>query len=840
MTDHGDPREEIEDLERRVVELAWDELRYGPMPVDELLDLVGDFDELDRLADITGHVPEWVLDDLLRSTDGVWDTRLGYWGRLDLVLDGTVFTHHLTEAEIDHGEVLEAPDLTIVDRGIEDEPALEGGGRLELRLDDDEGDRPVEGASAFAGPPGWLDGFAAGDLIGFRRAGNRIRLERVEDPGHGDAETVALEEAFARLVERHGVGEGIPVLLMEAIVSDEELGLFRSPVRPVADLLPQAGLEHRGELAGPAGTEFEHEVVINRREQIEALSRRMGFEPCCRQAFDRVLAAWPAFIEGDRPGRAPLLDALTHGTVAPALAAYVLEGRYSSTATLDEFAAYLAEHGGPGASAAEFLRGIHAEAIDDALAAEMRYEAAVDHDPGYTPAARQLARYRLDRGRGLEALRLLRRGGVSEDSPDLAYLALFFERRGARRNEACPCGSGKKFKTCCRVDPKLTAPERVDFLTRRVIDFVTTGSRRSALIGLALLAASDSDEKELFEGVGEMVGNPFILDVAVFEDGGLDEYLEVRGPLLTEEDRATLDEWSESRRALYEVVEARPGEGMTLRDTRTGDREHITEVLGSEGRSPGDLLLGRVVTVADSRQLIGHVLSIDLRQRDSLLRLLDRYHDADSLAAWFGSWRYAPAFSNREGDPMVFCEAVLMPDPGGEGWPALLAYLDDAYRSEQPGRWVEVVEVEGEELIRATLLREEDDLVVHTNSEKRMTRVLESLPGVVVLSESREPAKSFAQLSRMSDGLPETPAGEVPAEARQQMEQWMREKEEAWVDESIPALGGMTPRQAVDDPTRREDLLALLRSLERAPEMPVNAMAFDPARLRALLGIEEV
>jgi hypothetical protein len=247
-----------------------------------------------------------------------------------------------------------------------------------------------------------------------------------------------------------------------------------------------------------------------------------------------------------------------------------------------------------------------------------------------------------------------------------------------------------------------------------------------------------------------------------------------------------------------------------------------------------------VVAVGATRQLIGHVLKIDLRQRDSLLRLLDWYQDAESLAAWYGSWRFAPAFANREGDPMVFCEADLMPDPGGEGWLALAAHLDRTYRSEAPNQWVEVVEVDGEELLRATLVREGDDLVVHTNSEERMSRVLESLPSVVMLSESREPATSFAQLSRLSKGLPEAPAEEVPEEARHQLEQWMRQKEEAWVDESIPALGGLTPRQAVADPTRREDLLSLLRSLDRAPELPANAMAFDADRLRALLGVEEV
>jgi hypothetical protein len=48
-----------------------------------------------------------------------------------------------------------------------------------------------------------------------------------------------------------------------------------------------------------------------------------------------------------------------------------------------------------------------------------------------------------------------------------------------------------------------------------------------------------------------------------------------------------------------------------------------------------------------------------------------------------------------------------------------------------------------------------------------------------------------------------------------------------WVDESIPALGGMTPREALDDPTRREDLMRLLREIE---EGQANA----PARMQPM------
>jgi hypothetical protein len=65
---------------------------------------------------------------------------------------------------------------------------------------------------------------------------------------------------------------------------------------------------------------------------------------------------------------------------------------------------------------------------------------------------------------------------------------------------------------------------------------------------------------------------------------------------------------------------------------------------------------------------------------------------------------------------------------------------------------------------------------------------------------------------------------------------FVREQEERWVDEPVPALAGLTPRQAAADPTRRQQLEALLRDFDRQ-RPPPGAATFDTARLRDLLGL---
>ena len=85
---------------------------------------------------------------------------------------------------------------------------------------------------------------------------------------------------------------------------------------------------------------------------------------------------------------------------------------------------------------------------------------------------------------------------------------------------------------------------------------------------------------------------------------------------------------------------------------------------------------------------------------------------------------------------------------------------------------------------------------------------------------------------------PEVARLEASPDVRAALEEVMSEMEDRWVDESVPALGGLTPRQAKDDPTRREDLLALLREFEQR-ELPDGApfATFNVARLRAKLGL---
>ncbi|MGH9188021.1 MAG: hypothetical protein ACRD0U_19785, partial [Acidimicrobiales bacterium] len=66
------------------------------------------------------------------------------------------------------------------------------------------------------------------------------------------------------------------------------------------------------------------------------------------------------------------------------------------------------------------------------------------------------------------------------------------------------------------------------------------------------------------------------------------------------------------------------------------------------------------------------------------------------------------------------------------------------------------------------------------------------------------------------------------------LEGYMIAYERQWVDRPLSALGGLTPRQAVDDPARRADLDDLLEEIRDLHDMDPGLMSID--RIEALLG----
>lgn len=145
---------------------------------------------------------------------------------------------------------------------------------------------------------------------------------------------------------------------------------------------------------------------------------------------------------------------------------------------------------------------------------------------------------------------------------------------------------------------------------------------------------------------------------------------------------------------------------------------------------------------------------------------------------------------------------------------------------------------EHERVVRGTLRLDGPILDVESNSEERQERLLAMLDQLfeyTIVDDgeiddvglSDDGAERFGSLD----------VDDMPDEVRALVEQNIREYEQRWIDESIPALGDLTPRAALDDPTRREDLFALLREM-RSLAVPEGGVGMSVDRIERLLGIE--
>jgi hypothetical protein len=168
---------------------------------------------------------------------------------------------------------------------------------------------------------------------------------------------------------------------------------------------------------------------------------------------------------------------------------------------------------------------------------------------------------------------------------------------------------------------------------------------------------------------------------------------------------------------------------------------------------------------------------------------------------------------------------------------AAAAALDRALEPNEGDGWTQWIEVDGRKWMRAEVSLDGDVLKLTANSEGRFERITElvreAVGGIELVDERRV---SAAEIARRSLGR--TPPEHDDQPGVEALDAFMREQERRWVDEAVPALAGLTPRQAAADPTRREDLIALLRDFDRR-KPPPGAATFDTRRLRLLLGLRD-
>lgn len=784
------------------------------------------------------------------------------------LLKGAIVTHRLTASEAESDTLALMPDLAPLASLARVGLMTSDGQLLSFLWDADARDATgLDTDVALRGPHGWLSD-TPGTLFHVRLMGSLLRVGPGPDPRAASRLTVRrlVESCRSRLpaqadpswvVVPHVVS--LEEFLLETLVDEPDL--LAQPLPPLGEALTAAGLEVHGEWVGLPGTDWERvddflafdadwadgwddlsidDPAIDDEpddmtdaEIDEQMAEIFGLDEEEVEGLRIVLGAYEL-----SKGIGGIEEAGTNASLAKMFAFPGITRMLGLHAwrdpELESFVAPIARAArGSDAAGPHLVLGALAEARDDVVAAERAFRAAILADPGHPGALIEVARYEVDRGHYADALRHLRRAGVPPDDPIRVWLEAIVAPAGPKvgRNDRCPCGSGRKFKVCHMGEPAMQAAgESATLLLHKLGVWLTQPDVE--LIRAAVSRAAGGDGDDDVDAAG-----PLLADIVLFDRGQLARFLDVRGGLLPEAERTLGRSWLTSRRSLHEVQAVSPGNGLAVRDLRSdGDPVEVRDRSLSYQVEPLDLVCMRLLPDGSGGVVATDGIRVPRLQRRHVLDLLET-GDGLPLLRWVSAPAPMPRLHNTEGEPIrLVTIEYRLPDPS-----AARVALGRTLRAEDDGRFVETVTRRGEDWIRGSITIDGDRATIEANSTKRAARLERSLrkaaPGAGrVRREARDIDEAIAEARDGPGGSGALDPAEHPEVARA-LDEFIRRMEAGWVDEPIPALGGLTPRQALTDDAVRPELEALLDDMTWELRRAGRPGLMDPNRLRGLLGM---
>ena len=304
-------------------------------------------------------------------------------------------------------------------------------------------------------------------------------------------------------------------------------------------------------------------------------------------------------------------------------------------------------------------------------------------DPDLLPAIRDALEYELCAGNWARASELASAIG-SDDIAEpllrpldrLQQPALGAER--ASRNQPCPCGSGRKYKACCRVrdlDGGLhSLPHRAPALYAMLATYARRGPNRKVADRMAACA------------IGAPHAAMLALDFAIFDGGTARRFLAARGHLLREDERDLLGEWLAEPMDMYEVSSVKRGSELFLRSLVGGPQQiGQRDRLFSLSVRRLDIVIGRLLPDGarpdgGSRHLqaLGGMGILPRDLREDAEALFADGPVAPGSVPLFGerllsqfAGQSSPVFQTADGDEYRWCETTIEVGSAGKAWPLL-------------------------------------------------------------------------------------------------------------------------------------------------------------------------
>jgi hypothetical protein len=357
------------------------------------------------------------------------------------------------------------------------------------------------------------------------------------------------------------------------------------------------------------------------------------------------------------------------------------------------------------------------------------------------------------------------------------------------------------------------------------------------------------------------------------------EYMLERGRRLSDLERLILELSVDQPVSFYEVLRCEPGHGMLLRDVLVGGEAEVEEHKGSQCVRIGSILYGQLcplpgvialsrmapVAIPPSRKAEIIALRAQLRRkiakqnRALVAEDLVRYRETiRSVYLDIRDGLRAPIkLQNTDGDPLLFHTLTfkigspqvafdaLAPLAWGESKEELLYDAELAADGTLLGvnlDWRKkgnAVHKTWDNTILGHLEIADRTLTVEVNSANRARKIrgeIERRLGILVAHQStkrKTPDQLMGEKKRSPKPLPapgETEGSEahMDPEIIELIRTKMQEEMEGWVHRKLPALGGRTPEEAINDPDGKEVVEGILLDWEQSAQQPENAGILRP------------
>ncbi|MFN0090206.1 MAG: SEC-C metal-binding domain-containing protein [Acidimicrobiales bacterium] len=602
---------------------------------------------LAELVDALDLGPAEAVVDALLDAEDLFGLDDDTWLHVPSLTEGVCCTHRLSALEADAGELTLGLDVAAVALAVEaGSAALAGGGELVLELGSPfgGGDGDAAERDRLTGPAGWLQGVASGDAIALTVAspsapGAAVTLTRPAGPrpAPAPAAVAAVQAAFERLCT--GAPVEVEQLAAAALLFDRA-PFTGSPGAPLCEVAAAAGFELDGGFAAPRGFDWPTHRLALRVEQAAFVH---GLDEAGIAAFEALISLHGAFAADQRgvaarldpADRAQLCGLLSGPRVAPAFIGDTLQVGEDRDGVVGAFVELLLDGRRPrrGDAGALWLRSVMAERAGRLAEAEQHLDEALAAAPGFPPALEDKAWYESDRGELRRALAHLRRAGIEADDERVALLESLAASQpaSAKRNEPCPCGSGRKFKQCHEGRESLSLARRAGWLARKANQYLTRGPHRPLLLEVARAYLGTSQVG--LEAVQVALHDSVVADLALCEGGVWQAFLAERGPLLPADERELARQWSAAPRAVFEVRSASAEETVLV---RLDGGVEVRAPGGLAGCRAGAALCVRMGELEGTAAALGAATALPLERAGELQAALAEGPPPAALAALLG------------------------------------------------------------------------------------------------------------------------------------------------------------------------------------------------------------